>query len=86
MLKGKTQSGFEFEINEQALTDFRLLDLLSAIGDGDFAASVKAVTFLLGKKQKERLYDFCTVDGYVPADKVVEVFGEVMNACQELKK
>lgn len=86
MLKGKTQSGFEFEVNEQAMTDFRLLDLLSDIEDGDISASVKALTFLLGKEQKNRLYEFCTnEDGYVPADKVIELFGEIMNSCKELK-
>lgn len=86
MVKGKTESGFEFELNEQALTDFRLLDLLSEIEDGNVSSSVKAIKFLLGDEQKEKLYDFCkNEDGFIPADEVIKVFGEIMNSCKQTK-
>ena len=35
-MKGKTSSGFEYELDEAALDDYELLETLQDIDDGDY--------------------------------------------------
>lgn len=58
MIKGKTPSGFTYEIDEHRLDDMELLELV-AEADENMTLMPKVLSKLLGKKQKKRLYDFC---------------------------
>lgn len=51
----KTPSGFEFEINKDALDNWEFLEKLSDLEDGDDAQIVGIARILLGKEGVERL-------------------------------
>ena len=55
MLKGISASGFEFEIDEEVLDDWEMLELLQEIDDGKIGKLAKAIVFLLGEEQYEKL-------------------------------
>ena len=57
VIKGKTTSGFEFEINRDKLDDMEFIDLLAELKDGDYLKFSKIADFMLGKDQKARLYE-----------------------------
>lgn len=77
MIKGKTASGFVYEIDEHRLDDMELLELV-AEADENMTLMPKVLSKLLGKKQKKRLYDFCREkNGNVPVEKTVRVMEEI---------
>lgn len=51
----KTPSGFEFEINKEALDNWEFLEKLSDLEDGDGAQIVGIARILLGREGVERL-------------------------------
>lgn len=54
-MTGKTKSGFEYDIPEEAADDYELLEELMKIDDGDFTGVTKAVHRLLGEEQTKKL-------------------------------
>ena len=54
-MKGKTSSGFEFDVEEKALDDYRLVKDLRAISKGDGGLIVDVTERLLGVDQEEAL-------------------------------
>lgn len=86
MLKGKTETGFEFEIDEEVLDDWELLELLQEIDDGSIGKLSKAMVLMLGKEQYEKLKNFIKArDGKIKASVMVDEFSSIMNADKELK-
>lgn len=78
MLRGKTESGFEFEINEAELNDMEFLDALAETGE-DVLAFSKVCTMLLGKDQKKALYDHLRDEnGRVPIEAMRKEIEEIM--------
>lgn len=76
--KGKTKTGFEFEI-DRGVIDMELLDDLADMQDNP-ALTGRVLTRLLGKDQKKALYDHIRDEsGRVPIDKaaaeLVDIFG-----------
>ena len=57
VIKGKTESGFEFEINKDKLDDMEFIDLLADLKDGDTLKFSRIADFMLGKEQKAKLYE-----------------------------
>lgn len=56
-MKGKTESGFEFNIDESNLDDMNFVDALSDLVSGDDITAISRVAnYLFGKDQKKRLY------------------------------
>ena len=55
MLQGKTKSGFAFEVDEEILDDYDMLEMLCKIDEGETSLTIKMVNTLLGEEQKERL-------------------------------
>ena len=55
MLTGNTKSGFQFKIEDQALDDYEILEMLTQIDDGNGVLLPKMIERLLGKEQKEAL-------------------------------
>ena len=86
MIKGKLNSGFEYEIAEESLDNMELLD---AIVDADESplAVTKVVRLLLGDDQRRKLYDHLrTEKGNVPVAAVSEAVAEIFRASgQEVK-
>ena len=86
MLKGKTKSGFKFEIDKEVLDDWELLELLEKIDSGDVSVMPKAITFLLGDRQYQNLKKFIKKrDGKIKITTMVEEFNQIMTAQKETK-
>lgn len=56
MIKGKTSTGFEYEIEETAFDDMRLLGALTKLEKGDTMQLPLIVERVLGEEQEEKLY------------------------------
>ena len=84
MVKGKTKSGFEFEVDEEILDDYEFLEILCKIDEGEVSLTIKMVDTLLGEEQKERLKKHIRYEsGRVSAKKLL---AEVMEIFQETKE
>lgn len=59
MLKGKTSTGFEYEISDEALGDWEVTEALVDIDDGKYSAAVKVLRLLLGADQAKKLKEHC---------------------------
>lgn len=57
MIKGVTESGFEFELEENLLNDMEVVDALARLIDDDLLAMPVLANKMLGKEQKKKLYD-----------------------------
>lgn len=54
-MKGKTESGFAYELPDDAMDNYELLEALTDIEKGDARKIVDAVGLLLGEEQKKAL-------------------------------
>lgn len=80
-MKSVTKSGFEFEIDDECLDDYELLEDLCEIDNGNNAKIVEVVDRILGKEQKDRLKDHLRgKNGRVTATKMGEAIEEIMKA------
>lgn len=83
MRKGKTESGFEFEINEKDLDDYRFMKMLADAQD-DVLVFTKVVTRLLGADQEQRLCKHLEDEnGRVPTETLVNTVTEIMTIAGE---
>ena len=79
MITGKTQSGFEYRIDDTVSDDYELLELMGAVRGGDTLAIFELVERLLGKEQKDKLKEHCRdEDGKVKisrmSQEIVDIF------------
>lgn len=85
MLKGKTKSGFSYQISEKRLENYELVEALNAIETNPLEV-IKVVNLLLGvdqaKKLKEHLRD---KDGLVPTEKMTNEIQEIFETQATLK-
>lgn len=80
MIKGKLESGFEYEVAEEVRDNMELLDAIVEADENPLAIS-KVVKILLGENQRRKLYDHLrTEKGNVPilavSNAVAEIFRE----------
>lgn len=81
MVKGKTESGFEFELEESVIDNMELVDALSESEEEDPLAVSKVCLLLLGKEQRKKLYDCLrTKEGRVPIKEVSKNIIEIFSA------
>ena len=78
MLKGKTESGFEYEVSDAAMNNYELVEVLAEV-DTNALLLPKLVNMLLGDQQKNKLLDHLrTKEGNVPIDlisaEIMEIF------------
>jgi len=91
-VKGKTTSGFAFEIDSNVFKDWRFLRALRKANadEGDtFGASMDMVGLLFNdQKQEDRFYDHLADqnDGRVPIEVVGKEVGEIMKIIQDKSK
>lgn len=57
MKKIKLDSGITLEVADNVIDDMELLELLMSLDEGNMTALPKAWEKLIGKAQKEKLYD-----------------------------
>lgn len=85
MIKGKTSSGFAFEIEEHVLDNMELLDTIVE-ADENPAALTKVVKMILPKDQQEALYEHLrTEHGNVPIMAVAQEMAEIFSYTPEGK-
>lgn len=85
-MKGKTTSGFEFELQQEALEDYELLEALHQMDKGNFLAIPEVATRLLGEEQKNRLKEHLRgADGRVSLKKISHEIIDIFQSSQELK-
>lgn len=86
MLKGKTKSGFKFQIDETIADDLELLEDI-AKADKDVSVFPSVLEKILGEKQKKALYDHLRDEnGRVSTKAAVDEFTEIMNIAGEETK
>lgn len=78
MLKGTTKSGFEYEVSDDAMNNFELIEVLAEV-DTNPLQLPRLVKMLLGDEQKKKLADHLrTESGTVPLDaisvEIMEIF------------
>lgn len=84
-MKGKTSTGFKYEIDEQALDDMELLEVFAEVDENPLLLP-KLLNMLLGKEQKEALYDHLRTDkGTVPTAAIGEEVGEILTNHKKTK-
>ena len=80
MIKGKTKSGFSYEITDAALNNFELLDVMAEVDNNPLLVP-KMLKLLLGEKGKKVLYDHVrNDDGTVPTEKIKEEILEIFKS------
>lgn len=85
----KTATGFEYEVNANALDNMELLDAFVDLqtNENDLAAMKTIILLLLGRDGKKALYDHVRVeDGRVPVEKVSAEVAEIFNALGDVGK
>lgn len=83
-LKGKTTSGFKYEIDEGRLTNYELVEALAEEGENPLAM-VKIVKLLLGdqtEKLKEHVRD---EKGFVSIEKIGQEIKEIFESHKQVK-
>lgn len=86
-MKGKTSTGFEFDIDDRAVRDVRFLDMAAAVYDESATPMDKVrgfhalVSLLLSDEQKDALYAHVSAqnDGYVPIDALERELTEIVS-------
>lgn len=85
-MKGKTTTGFEFEIEKEVLNDYELLERMVKADDGDTSLMVGIISDVLGEEQKERLKEHVRNEkGKVPIERMIQEFTEILKNNQDGK-
>lgn len=83
MIKGKTTSGFEYQISKARLENYELIEALSEVDENPLLLP-KTVNLLLGKEQAQKLKDHLRdEDGLVSSEKLSS---EIMDIFQNQKE
>ena len=87
MVKGTTESGFSFEIDENCFDDMELLDKLISADAGNYMALTSVLSAILGDDQKKELYEHVrTKEGRVPITAVTAEVQEIFQAAGKAAK
>lgn len=85
MIKGKTKSGFAYEISESRLKNFELVELLADV-DKNPLLLPKLVKVMLGDELADKLKEHLRDDeGLVDLEKVNEEIAEIFESQKQLK-
>lgn len=86
MITGKTKSGFEFELDDEVLDDYELLEVLHKLDSGEYGLVTEMVGKLLGEEQKDLLKEHVRgEDGKVSAKRMMDEVAEIFKANNGLK-
>lgn len=85
-MKVTLKDGFEVNIDEKHLNDWRLLKLIRGIDKGDASLSVDVMEILLGGEENlEALEKHLEEDGFISIDTMGNALREIIEAASELK-
>lgn len=82
----KLSDGFEVDIDEKHLNDWKLLKMLRSIDKGDASLIVDVAEILLrGEDKVDELAKHFEVDGVTSVDSMMRALQEIIDAAIELK-
>lgn len=85
MLKGKTESGFTYQVSEKRLENYELVEALNAVETNPLEM-IKVVNLLLGVDQAKKLKDHLRdEDGLVSTEKMTNEIQEIFETQAKLK-
>ena len=85
MIKGKTDSGFEYEVSKNVANDYELVEALGELETNPLLLST-IVNKVLGKEQTNKLKDHIRTDeGIVPTDVMMQEVMAIFNGEKEIK-
>lgn len=85
-MKVKLSDGFEVNIEEKHLNDWRLLKLIRGIDKGDASLTVDVMEILLGGEEElEKLEKHLEVDGITTIDAMGDALRDIVESASELK-
>lgn len=88
---GRLTDGFEVNVDEKILNDWRFTMCVAIINGGTdlekVAAAGEMVKLLLGKEGSQILMDHIAEsnDGYVPAEEMMTAVTQLIDSCKEVK-
>ena len=90
MIKGKTTTGFKFEVDERVLDDWRLITNIELAESNVLTDKVKGVTalvhLLLGSNEPKLMEHIAKKnDGYIPTDAIINELANIITTTKELK-
>lgn len=88
IIEGTTSSGFHYELSEDSLDNYELLEILSEIDNGDQSKLPIMIEMFLGKEQKEILKEHIrskSDNGKVSATRIFEEISEIFEQTKEVK-
>ena len=88
-MTGKTTNGFSYEIDDEALDDYDILQILGEIDSGEFQRIDELFNLLLGKEQKDALKEHIrkeSKNGRVPMSAMMNALTEIFNSSADGKK
>lgn len=84
-IKGKTETGFSYEIAEENLDNYELLETLGEMEENPLVIS-KVINLLLGKEQKEKLKAHVrSENGIVSSEKIGEEVKSIFESMNKAK-
>lgn len=88
MMKGKTSTGFEYEVDEDVFDDMELIDALADVTSGRDSLQISAAVLkIFGTEQRKKLYDHLRNEhGRVPTEKIMDAITEIVESSEESKK
>ena len=86
MIKVKTESGFECEINENVLDDVEILEVFAELDDGNLTHIATAARKLLRGEYKRLCDHIRTTDDRVPLSDLAREMTDIIDKFPEAKK
>lgn len=85
MIQGKTETGFEFKIEDEVLNNYELLELFAEVDENPLLVP-KLVKIILGEEQKNKLIDHVrNENGIAEVDKVAAELENILTSRAETK-
>lgn len=85
MIKGKTKSGFEFEIDEEKLNDYRFLKEVARVEDNPLRFPFLLEKMLSDEQEEKLMQHLEDEKGRVDPEKVMEEVKDIFQSTNELK-
>lgn len=90
MIKGKTESGFKFEVDERVLDDWRLITNIELAESTVLTEKVKGVTalvhLLLGDNEPKLMEHIAKKNGgFIPTESIINELASIITNTKELK-
>lgn len=78
MIKGKTKTGFSYQIDEESLNDYEMLELFADVDENPLVAP-KILKSLLGEEQTKKIKDHVRTDkGRVPIEPLMAEITDIL--------